>query len=190
MPLGYTRGSFFPPQMGGKWKINFPPWVPRNGGEIKISPPGVREMGGKYLKIFRRLRRAIQKTRFLRGFVVVFSDKLPYLRRFSPLTRYQRVSKRFAVRASAYLNCFYDYKKAFLLFAKRFAYRVCIVLDYRKTLLSFGINKLCVRGSRRRFYYSQKQLTRCIHRKIVTYKLKLSETVARRRRNFFKDFSL
>ena len=98
--------------------------------------------------------------------------------------------KRFAVRASAYLNCFYDYKKALLLFAKRFGYRVCIVLDYRKTFLSFQINELCVRGSRRRFYYSQKELTRCIHRKIVTYKLKLSETVARRRRNFFKDFSL
>ena len=96
------------------------------------------------------------------------------------------MSKRFAVRASAYLNCFYDYKKAFLLFAKRFAYRVCIVLDYRKTLLSFGINKLCVRGSRRRFYYSQKQLTRCIHSKIVAYKLTLSETVARRRRKFFR----
>ena len=83
-------------QMGGKWKINFPPpRVPRNGGGI--SPPGVREMGGEYLKNFRRLRRAIQKTRFLWGFVVVSSDKLPYFRRFSPRTRYLRVSKRFAV---------------------------------------------------------------------------------------------
>ena len=59
-----------------------------------------------------------------------------------------------------------------------------------KTLLTFGINELCVRGSRRRFYYSKKQLTRCIHSKIVTYKFKvelsLCETVARRRRIFLR----
>ena len=71
-----------------------------------------------------------------------------------------------------------------------FGYRVCIVLEYRKTLLTFGINELCVRGSRRRFYYSKKQLTRCIHSKIVTYKFKvefsLCETVARRRRIFLR----
>ena len=150
--------------MGGKWKINFPPWVPRNGGEMKISPPGVREMGGKYLKIFRRLRRAIQKTRFLWGFVVVSCDKLPYSRRFSPLTRYYRVSKRFAVRASAYLNCFYEYKKALLPFVKTFwlprLHSSLLFCDYRKTLLSFGIIFFanCAGGSRRRrrrFYYSQ-----------------------------------
>ena len=73
-----------------------------------------------------------------------------------------------------------------------FGYRVCIVLEYRKTLLTFVINELCVRGSRRRFYYLKKQLTRCIqcHSKIVTYKFKvelsLCETVARRRRIFFR----
>ena len=88
--LGETtvQGFFFSPPNGGEVKNQLPPLGPEKWGGNKNSPPGVREMGGKYLKIFRRLRRAIQKTRFLRGFVVVFSDKLPYLRRFSPLTRY------------------------------------------------------------------------------------------------------
>ena len=45
--LPLNRGSFFPPHKGGKCFFNFPPRVSKSGGEIKISPPGSRNMGGK-----------------------------------------------------------------------------------------------------------------------------------------------
>ena len=41
------QGSFFPPQAGGEAKNNFPPRGSDFGGEVKISPPGVRILGGK-----------------------------------------------------------------------------------------------------------------------------------------------
>ena len=53
------------------------------------------------------------------------------------------MSKRFAVRDIAYLNCFYEYKKALLPFVKTFwlprLHSSLLFCDYRKTLLSFGI---------------------------------------------------
>ena len=141
-----------PPLGPEKWggNENFPPWGPKNGGEIpqNFSAPAA----------------GYSKNQIFVGFCVVSCDKLPYSRRVSPLTRYYRVSKRFAVRASAYLNCFYEYKKALLPFVKTFwaprLHSSLLFCDYRKTLLSFGIIFFanCAGGSRRRrrrFYYSQ-----------------------------------
>ena len=153
-----------------------------------------RPLPGKYLKFFRRLRRAVKKNLVLQGFVFS-SDKLPYSRWFSPLTRYQRdiVSKRFAVRDSVYLNYFYEYKTALLPFVKTFwvprLYSSLMFCDYRKTLLSFGITVFadCADVVSRYNYEAQKtllpfakRLTRCMHDKVI----ELSEAVARCRRIF------
>ena len=55
-----------PPHLGGKSKINFPPWVSKYGGAKIIAPPGFREMGGQKLKIFQRLPVLLKKIRRLR----------------------------------------------------------------------------------------------------------------------------
>ena len=101
--------------------------------------------------------------------------------------------KRFAVRDSVCLNCIYEYKKALLPFMKTFWVprlgSSLIFCDYMKTLLSFGITVLrtvrarssdMITRGRRRFYYSQKRLTRCMHGKVG----EIGETIARRRRIF------
>ena len=106
------------------------------------------------------------------------------------------MSKRFAVR-DRYLNYFYEYKKALLPFVKTFwvprLYSSLIFCDYRKTLLSFGITVFanCAGAFSRYNYEAEKTLLlslirSCMHGKVV----ELSETVARRRRIFLKDFSL
>ena len=102
-----------------------------------------------------------------------------------------------AVRDSVYLNYFYEYKKALLPFVKTFwvprLYSSLMFCDYRKTLLSFGITVFanCAGAVSRYNYEAQKtlllfakRLTRCMHGKVG----EIGETIARRRRIFFKGF--
>ena len=61
-----TQGFLFPPPIwGGSGKTTSPPGSRIMGGQKKLPPLGSEKWGGKDLKKFRRLRRAIKKNSFL-----------------------------------------------------------------------------------------------------------------------------